>query len=138
MRSLFEKAIFSQRSRFILIGCFNTIIGYLIALGVYFILNDIFHIIVIGIIINVLSITLSFVTYKLLVFKTRGNWLHEYLKSYLVYGIAAILGVAALWLLVDGLSMRFWIAQALTVFVVATFAYFSHLKFTFNTKVPHS
>jgi putative flippase GtrA len=112
------------------------VIGYLIALGVYFILNDILHIIIIGIITNVPNITLSFVAYKLLVFKTRGNWLHEYLKSYLVYGIASILGIAVLWLLVNGLSMRFWIAQALTVLLLATFAYFSHLRFTFNTKTP--
>jgi putative flippase GtrA len=129
--------VLDKKSLFILVGCINTLIGYLIALGVYLILNDLLHIIIIGIIINILNITISFVSYKLLVFKVRGNWLHEYLKSYLVYGIASILGVAALWLLVDKLSTPFWIAQAVTVLVVAIFSYFSHLRFTFNTRMPY-
>ena len=131
---LIELSFSGARPRFILVGCINTVIGYFIALAVYSFLGDFFHIIFIGIVINILSITFSFVTYKLLVFKTRGNWLNEYLRSYLVYGIAAILGVAALWLLVDGFSMPFWTAQVLTVIVVAGFSYFSHLRFTFNKK----
>lgn len=125
----------TERSRFILVGCFNTAVGYLIALGVYPSLRDIFHILAIGVIINMLSINFSFLTYKLLVFRTRGNWLSEYLKSYLVYGVAAILGVALLWLLVEGLSMPFWIAQAITVIVVGVFSYLSHRLFTFSTKI---
>ena len=129
---IIELSFSGTRPHFILVGCINTVIGYLIALAVYFLLGDFFHIIFIGIVINILSISFSFVMYKLLVFKTRGNWLNEYLRSYLVYGIAAILGVAALWLLVDGFSMPFWTAQVLTVIVVAVFSYSSHLRFTFK------
>ena len=40
------------------------------------------------IITNILAITNAYICYKLVVFKTKGNYVKEYLRFYIVYGFA--------------------------------------------------
>jgi putative flippase GtrA len=80
----------------------------------------------------VISITHNLFTFKLLVFKTRGNWLGEYLRMYVVY--AATFAVQSVFMLliseVLGWSV-FW-ATVPTVIVVTIVSYFGHKHFTFR------
>jgi putative flippase GtrA len=76
------------------------------------------------------------VTYKMFVFQTKGNWLAEYLRTYLVYGGIAIVGIGLLWILVDGLVLPFWIAQGLVIAVTVVISYLSHSRFTFRQHAP--
>ena len=87
---------------------------------------------VIGAIANVLAITISFTTYKLFVFQTRGRWIEEYLRSYLVYGGMAIVGTVILWMLVDGVRLSIWLAQALAVVLTVVISYLGHSRYTFG------
>jgi putative flippase GtrA len=70
-------------------------------------------------------------TYKFFVFKTKGKWLAEYLKCYLVYGMAAVLSLFLVWGLVDGLDIPFWLAQGLVMILSVAFSYFGHSRFSF-------
>jgi putative flippase GtrA len=65
------------------------------------------------------------------VFKTKGNWLAEYLKCYLVYGMASVLSLLLIWGLVDGLGVPFWQAQGLVMIISVAFSYFGHSRFSF-------
>ena len=60
--------------RYLLVGAFNTVFGYALSLLIYHFLQRDLSIIAIGIMINVISITVAFLGYKLLVYKTTGNW----------------------------------------------------------------
>lgn len=118
--------------RYLLVGGFNTLFGYALGVGLYLALSPWLHILLIGVIGNVVAITVSFTTYKTLVFQTRGRWLAEYLKSWLVYGGSAVLGTLLLWLLVDGLAVPIWIAQALAILITVIVSYLGHARFTFR------
>jgi putative flippase GtrA len=121
-----------QKIRYLLVGAINTLFGYAIGVGLYKLLSNQINIISIGIISNIICITLSFTTYKVLVFRTKGGWISEYLRAYLVYGSMAIVGVIFLWFFVDVCELNIWIAQALVIFITVVFSYIGHARFTFK------
>jgi putative flippase GtrA len=123
-----------QRLRYLVVGGGNTLWGYLCANILYYTLISHLHLLVIGIIANIFSISFSFFTYKTLVFRTKGNWLREYLRCYVVYGVGGILATLAMWGLVDGLHIPFWLAQGLVMGLVVVFSYFGHSRFSFAKK----
>lgn len=127
-----RKWLESQKVRYLVAGGWNTLFGYCVGLGIYYAFAGRLHIVEIGVLANVIAITMAFVTYKLFVFKTRGNWLREYFRSYLVYGGMALLGIGMLWALVDGLRMPFWLAQGMVVLATIMASYVSHSRFTFR------
>jgi putative flippase GtrA len=122
----------STKVRYLLAGGWNTLFGYLVGLSIYYGLDGMVGVVAVGIMANIVAITMAFVTYKLFVFQTKGNWLSEYLRAYLVYGATAVVGIGLLWILVDGLGVRFWIAQGLVIVITVVVSYLSHSRFTFK------
>jgi putative flippase GtrA len=123
-----------KKIRYILAGGWNTAFGYTISTGFYYLFSKQVHIIVLLIAANILAISMAFLTYKLFVFRTRGNWWREYIRSYLVYGTTASIGIAMLWLMVDFAAIPFWIAQGGVIMLTVIFSYIGHSRFTFVKK----
>jgi len=121
-----------KKIRYLLVGGINTVIGYSIGVGIYKLLSNQVNIVLIGFISNILTITISFLTYKIFVFKTKGRWIIEYLKAYVVYGSMAIFGTILLWFFVDLIGFNIWITQALIIMITVAFSYIGHVKYTFN------
>lgn len=115
-------------------GGWNTLFGYFVGVGLYYIFSPLLHVAVIGLIGGVLSITMSFLAYKLFVFRTSGNWLLEYSKCYAVYGATALLSVGILWGLVNYYGQPFWIAQGFAILITVIVSYLGHSRFTFRGK----
>lgn len=118
--------------RYLIVGALNTAFGYLTGIAVYYLLSPRAHILVVGAIANVLAISFSFTTYKHYVFRTNGSWWREYLRSYLVYGGVALCGIVALWIMVDGLNIGIWVAQALAIALTVFISYLGHSRYTFG------
>jgi putative flippase GtrA len=118
--------------RYLFIGGFNTAFGYGATVGLYYLLRPHLHIVVIGLIANVVCITESFITYKLFVFRSPEHWLREYLRCYVVYGTSALIGIAGLWLLVNVIGIPFWLAQGLLMVISVAISYAGHDRFTFK------
>lgn len=127
-----QAGIKSRKGRYLLVGGFNTVVGYLVGVGLLYALSPAVHVLVIGALANILAITVSFTTYKLFVFQTRGRWIEEYFRSYLVYGGMAVVGTVTLWLLVDGARLPLWLAQAFAVMVTVVISYLGHSQYTFS------
>jgi putative flippase GtrA len=128
----------SRKGRYLIVGGFNTVVGYVIGVGLLYGLSPAVHVLVIGAIANVLAITVSFTTYKLFVFQTRGRWIEEYVRSYLVYGSMAVVGTLLLWILVDGMRLSIWLAQGLAVVLTVVISYLGHSRYTFSAAgQPH-
>ena len=119
--------------RYLLAGGWNTGFGYGVGVGLYTLLSSQLHVAIIAAIANICAITMSFLTYKLFVFKTAGNWMLEYGRSYLVYGSMALLSIVLLWTLVDYMGIDIWYAQALVVILTVCFSYLGHKFFTFRS-----
>jgi len=109
--------------------------GYGVVVWLYLWLSTDMHIVWIGVIANILAITMSFMTHKIFVFRSREYWLYEYLRSYVVYGSVSLIGILILWLLVDGLSVNIWIAQGVAIILTVIVSYIGHSRYTFKVKV---
>jgi putative flippase GtrA len=127
----------NEKLRYLLVGGANTVFGYCSGVFLYEILSSVLNIVFIAILINIVNISASFLTYKLFVFKSQSPWWKEYLRSYLVYGGSAMVGVALIWLLVDVWHIPFWIAQAIVILLTVTLSYLGHSKYTYTNK-PNS
>jgi len=125
-----------QEIRYLVGGAWNTAFGYGVALGLYQLLNRQLSTDVITLIASVISISMAFLTYKLFVFRTRGNWLREYLRAYVVYGISAIAGIVSMTVLVDHVGVQFWLAQGMVMSLIIVFSFLAHRLYTFGPDRP--
>jgi putative flippase GtrA len=99
--------------------------------------------IVASVVANVLTITVAFLAYKRFVFKTKGNYLREWLRCVAVYGGAALLGTSLLPVLVFALRhfTHFnvsapYIAGAALLGLSATISFIGHKNFSFASSGP--
>ena len=125
----------SSKFRYLIAGGWNTVFGYGLGVALFLLLTDAVHTAAIAFIGSLISMAMSFITHKLFVFRTKGNWIKEYLRACLVYGNAAIISIAIIWALVDLAGLNIWISQALTILVTIVISYFGHEKFTFKARV---
>jgi putative flippase GtrA len=136
-----RRARFTQIVRYLVVGGLNTAFGY----GSFAILNYLItgHIpypyMVANVLANVVSITFAFVGYKYFVFRTKGNVLREYFRTYVVYGTSMLVGLALLPMLVFALgsvvhpvSLVPYVAQAICTVLVVFVSFFAHKKFSFR------
>jgi putative flippase GtrA len=82
-----------QLIRYLVVGAWNTLFGY----GCFFLFVRLFlHLMpsqpllgasAASVVSTVINITVSFVGYKLFVFKSRGKFLYEYARSFLVFPV---------------------------------------------------
>jgi putative flippase GtrA len=92
----------AQFSRYTLVGIWNTVFGY----GAYAGLTALFTprvahgYILAAVVSSFFGITVAFLAYKWFVFKTKGNYLREWLRCFVVYGSTTLIGIVLLPLLV--------------------------------------
>ncbi len=86
-----------------------------------------------------INITVAFLGYKWLVFRTRGNYLKEWLKVFAVYGVSIpfpfiILPLATTLFLHLGIAPKpaSLIALIVNSGAIACYSYFAHKKFSFK------
>jgi len=92
-----------QFVRYLCVGVFNTVFGYLSFVVTLTLLNSILPsrllyltVIVASVLPMPLNITVAYFGYKFFVFRTQGNYLGEWLKCFAVYGTGMIPGLVAL------------------------------------------
>jgi len=127
-----NKLMQSGKIRYLLAGAWNTLFGYGVGVGFLYAFHGTFNAAEIGLICNILSITMSFVSYKVFVFKTKGGWGKEYFRCYVVYGGTALIGTGMLWFMVEKVFLSYWVAQGLVIFITIIVSYVGHAKFTFS------
>ncbi len=127
--------------RYLVAGGWNTVFGY----GVFALLTHAlsglipYAYMVAAVLANVLAITMAYVSYKLVVFRTKGNYLREYLRFYVIYGASAVAGIALLPVFVAlvgafaGKSDAVpYVAQALLMPLLVLGSFVGHKTFSFR------
>jgi putative flippase GtrA len=91
-----------QFARYLCVGVFNSLFGYINFAFILALLNKILPLrflyitVVLASLLSVpLNISVSYVSYKFLVFRTKGNYLGEWFKCFAVYGTGMIPGLVA-------------------------------------------
>ena len=92
-----------QFVRYLCVGAFNTFFGYCTFVVVLSLLNEVtpqrflyLTVILASVISTPFNITVAYFGYKFFVFRTKGNYLSEWLKCFAVYGTSMIPGLVAL------------------------------------------
>jgi putative flippase GtrA len=81
---------------------------------------------------QLLAIANAYVSYKFLVFRTRGAWLTEFARFSLVYWVVLAANTLALPALVRGLGWNPLAAQAAFTAATVVAGYFAHDRFSFG------
>jgi putative flippase GtrA len=135
-----------QVSRYLIVGVWNTAFGYgLFALFTYLLtglipLHPYIAAMTASILSNVIAITVAFLGYKWFVFKTKGNYLREYFRCYLVYGAAFLANLALLPVVIAVLRLTLgpragvpYIAGAILTVGTVLISFIGHRQFSFVT-----
>lgn len=133
MKKLHKKH--ETKIKYLVVGGWNTIFGYMAFALLYFVFNRYLHINLILIFSYILSITNAYLGYKLFVFKTKGNYLREYFRFYLVYGPILLLNLLFLPVMVRFLKISPLLIQGSFVFITVALSYFGHKNFSFKERV---
>jgi len=137
-RSVYSLAIglldrHGTKARFLVVGGLNTLFG----LGFYPLVYLVFtplrpHYLLLLVLSQIPCVTVSFLTNKLLVFKTTGNYAREYTKFVTYYASIFVINLAALPVLVETAAMKPIWAQTLFSSVTIAASYFWQSRITFS------
>jgi putative flippase GtrA len=122
-----------KQLKYLLIGIINTVIGYLVSVFSYTLMSSEYGLVIAAIIANIISITFSFFTYKVFVFRGSDNILMEYLRCYIVYGFSAVISIVLLAIFIQ-YGFNIWVSQFLVSCATIIFSYISHNNYTFRIK----
>ncbi|CAK0762309.1 putative flippase GtrA [Gammaproteobacteria bacterium] len=135
-----------QVIRYLIVGGWNTLFGYgMYALLIYLltpiIASDYLAAMVATILGTGISVTVAFIGHKLLVFRTKGNFLKEYLRSFVVYGGTLLMSLILLPLLMAVLKQFVtshqlvpYLAGAMLMAGSVVVNFFGHKHYTFATQ----
>lgn len=80
----------------------------------------------------IINITNAYICHKLFVFRTKGNYLKEYLRYYIVYSVPIGIGFIFFPICIEILKMNFNVVQALLTFITIIISYFGHKHVSFK------
>lgn len=122
----------SHSFRYVLIGLYNTIVGYLLFGLVNYVLGSFTHYLVIFGVSFILSLTHAYVGQRYIVFRSTAPWRREYLR-FLIVNLTGMAGNALLLVVFVESGMGLMVAQAISVLIVTVFSYFGHRHFSFRS-----
>jgi len=124
-----------RKIRYVITGTWNTLFSYLAFVLIYLLAKPYgLHITIILIFSQIFGLTNAYITYKLFVFKTKGNYVKEYLRFYLVYGFSFVVNLILIHLFVDVMQFNPIISQAVIACIVVVLSYIGHNNFSFMEK----
>jgi len=119
---------------YLIVGVWNTLFGIVVYAILYKFLHRYVNYLILMVPTNILAITNAYFCYKFFVFKTRGNYISEYLRCYIVYGGSIVLSFVLMFLLVSIFGLHPVLAQCLCVVIPTIFSYIGHKNFSFAEK----
>jgi len=146
MRGIVSHIPPGQFLRYLLVGGWNTVFGY----ACFFLINrwlstviTVYPYIVAGLASSLINITVAFLGYKWFVFRTKGNYLREWLRTLTIYGGSILISTLALAPLVGLIrhttqyqTQAPYIAGAVVTGFTVIASFFGHRHFSFRKASP--
>lgn len=120
---------FPQKLRFLLVGGWNTLFSLLLFTLIFEVIQNYKTTLVIS---HLASVLQSFLTFKVFVFRSQGNFLKEYIKINLVYLIYFVINFALLFVAIQILNIYAVTAQLFITCLMVILSYLMNKYFTFN------
>jgi putative flippase GtrA len=138
---LIENKSATQFGRYLFVGAFNTVFGYCLFALLNWSFQNLgsFAYMYAWLLTSGISITVAFLAYKWFVFRTRGNYLIEWIRCFSVYSGALLFGAVALPIAVTILRRTLhrpdlapYIAVAILTTFTVIFSFLGHKNFSFK------
>lgn len=118
---------------YLLVGGWNTIVWYVVFVSLYRLLQPYnVHYLYVLVISQIFSVTNAYVTNKIFVFETSGNYLREYVRFASYYTTSFIANLVVLPFLVEGLHVNPIIAQGGIIALSTVLGFIWHRRITFK------
>jgi len=131
-----------QFGRYLLVGLWNTLFAYSTFALLTAVLTPLvpYSYMWASLLASLLNITVAYLGYKWFVFKTKGNYLREWMRCVAVYGSGIIFSLIALPVLVFAIRRNThfvtqapYIAGAILTAVIVVYSFLGHKKFSFRS-----
>ena len=123
----------SRPLRFLLVGCWNFVFGYLCFAAFYRLLSGRWPDWLILCAASVVGITNAFICHRRFTYRSDGPVLREYLKFYVVYGVQSLLNLLLFNLFVTRLGYNAYICQLAIALSLTFVSYWGHQFFSFRS-----
>ncbi len=131
-RTALHRAYNSTSLRFLVAGGWNTAFGYASLAILYYLFSDKIQYLFLIVFSTILNITNAYLCHKFFVFKTKGNYLKEYLRYYVVYSVPIGIALVLFPFCIEILGMNFYFTQAILTLFTAIVSYFGHKNVSFR------
>ena len=122
----------SQRLRFLAVGVWNTVFGYVCFAVLFLTLGRKLHYLWIQLLAHFLSVSNAFLWHRHVTFRSSSHWFPEYLRFNVSYLGALVFGLVALPVLVTGLGWNPLLAAAAVMGAAVFLSYALHRRFSFR------
>lgn len=129
---MIRKAGLNEKFRYLLIGTYNTFVGYGAFAALWMLWGQSLHYIFILILSHIIAVTNAFFGYRIFVFRKKGGGWGDFVRFNMVYLGTFVFNVLALPVLIEGVNFHPLVAQALLVIVTVVASYFLHQRFSFR------
>jgi len=132
--SKFINLLSNQKARYLLVGSYNTVFGYLIfVITFYYFSSTVNHYFLLAIC-HLIGTIHNFFSYSAFVFKPKATALRNYLKFNLVYLLTFLLNIIMFTLLTKVMNWNLYFSQALILALIAVVGYILNKNFSFSNK----
>lgn len=122
----------SSKSRFILVGLWNTAFGYLAFVAFYFAFSAHLHYLIIAVIAHGTAVSQAFILHRRFVFQSRDNWKAQFVRYNIGVTGIFLMGLAGLSILVGLLHFNPLYAQALVTAISVVVSFLVHRDYSFR------
>ena len=130
----FNKLIDNQKIKYLLVGFYNTLFGYLTFVLIFYNFSDVAsHSLLLGIT-HFIAVTHNFFTYKRWVFNVKENLLKNYFKFHQVCLLLYIINLILFLCFTKMMNMNIYFAQGLILVIIIILGYFMNKSYSFVIK----
>ncbi len=129
-----NKLIDNQKIKYLLVGSYNTLFGYLTFVLIFYNFSDVAsHSLLLGIT-HFIAVTHNFFTYKRWVFNVKENLLKNYFKFHQVCLLLYIINLILFLCFTKMMNMNLYFAQGLILIIIIILGYFMNKSYSFVIK----
>lgn len=122
----------NRKLRFLVIGGWNTLFGYLCFYGLYLLAADRVHYLIVTAVAHSINIMQAYVMHRWLVFRSDDKIAREFLRFNASYVGTFLFGLLAMFLLVETAGLSPPVAQAIVILMNVVLSYILHSRVSFR------
>ena len=122
----------NRKLRFLIVGGWNTLFGYLCFYGLYLLAANRVHYLIVTAVAHFINIIQAYVMHRWLVFRSDDKVTKEFLRFNASYIGTFLFGLLAMFLLVEAAALSPPVAQAIVILMNVVLSYVLHSRVSFR------